>query len=364
MKRNVDNRPCVLLIDDDVEFLRALEKDVKTALTSGGIDTVTWSPSSNDSEPMEELRARVSENTVLVATDVELTRRGIRGLFGHTIVEWCHGDLVPVGSYSRAQSIKLPDRPDLFELRFAKGDAPAIVNAAYGFRDLSSLVSSRVVVDRSDSNLSTVLAAILDGGECQQEFAAYLSHMTIDNSILLQHLIDLRSRSRFGDDEIRRVLTYLVGHVLCNSILMFPGPLLSMAALCAYIACSESEADALSGMFSSALYDGPFGKGRLIYWRNRVDDILDAADFDADEFESFAEYNRSVVESKLGRKLKRHDCARCDGDEGGFLCPFTDRVVCRREDCSLTSCNWIPQGAQFCRVERDFYDECSPILGL
>ena len=169
-----------------------------------------------------------------------------------------------------------------------------------------------------------------------------------------------------GDQEKTRLLAYVLGHVLLNAVLKYPGPILSGEVLCAYLATAPNEIDPLTDLFKEARYEGPFRNDASLFWRDDVDSILDrlAVDIAEDHFESFGDFNRGVAETALNRKLVPHSCRRCKGVKGGFWCPFTTRPVCERADCSIPASSWIPSGAQLCRVERDFYDEWAPILGF
>jgi hypothetical protein len=162
------------------------------------------------------------------------------------------------------------------------------------------------------------------------------------------------------------LLAYVIGHILLNAILKYPGPILSEEALCAYLAVAQDQIDVVAKIFGPARYSGPFSEMRRYYWHESVNQILDdlTTALDDQEFETFGELNREAVERNLGRKLNRHGCSRCIGQNGGFYCPFTRRPVCTRSDCSVGASSWIPQGAQLCRIEREFYDEWAPLLGL
>jgi len=85
---------------------------------------------------------------------------------------------------------------------------------------------------------------------------------------------------------------------------------------------------------------------------------------EAAENATVGEMNRAALEKQLGAVLPRHGCTRCQGQNGGFYCPFTKRAVCLRSDCSVGSNGWIPPGARLCRIEKDYFDEWSPLLGL
>lgn len=190
------------------------------------------------------------------------------------------------------------------------------------------------------------------------------------NSALLQHLRSFASTAveRPSDEDEVRVITYVLGHVLLNSILKFPGPLLSVEALCAYVGAAPVEGAELDKAFSECRYRGPFSESATYYWREDVDVIIYEAGsgLAEEEFDGFGDFNRSAMELLLKRELARHVCDRdhCGGRKGGFLCPFTHRAVCERADCSVPSSSWIPQGADLSRVERTYYDEWAPLLGL
>jgi hypothetical protein len=169
-----------------------------------------------------------------------------------------------------------------------------------------------------------------------------------------------------GTDK-RRLLTYVIGHLLLNIILRFPGPLLNRRALAAYFAVAEIETARIESLFAESLYKGPFSDIGPYYWLSDIDNLLTKFGNDLSlqsNSETQGELNRAVVEAKLGQNLTRHECRRCNGQNGGFLCPFTQKTVCHLPTCSVGSSGWIPPGARLCRVEKDFYEEWSPILGF
>jgi hypothetical protein len=323
---------------------------------------------------LEVLQQRVDDDTVLVVTDFDLTKNGLTGLFGATIVSWCQARSIPVGDFSRANVGDLPTEPNLFELRVPTDiDAGGAFAASIfrGFRDLrSKLIAGDALVNlRSPAE---ILAVVLGRPDLEGQFVLYMSRLGAANSALLDRL-----RSAAPDSEpssrpdMARLIAYVVGHVLVNAVLRYPGPILSASALAAYLATSEGEISAVSEMFAEARYEGPFGSDAAFYWRTGVDNRLDSEagssgdeSFPRLEVFDIGEFNRAVVERRLGRSLAAHGCERCGGTRGGYLCPFTNRPVCERSDCSVAANSWIPAGADLCRIERDFYDEWAPLLGL
>lgn len=180
-------------------------------------------------------------------------------------------------------------------------------------------------------------------------------------------LVDLVTDVDMNEEQKRRLLSYIVGHLLLNVILRFPGPLLNRKALAAYLAIAEAEIVKIEKPFASAQYIGPFSDIEPFYWLTDVDATLNGMSqaLPAEcSPETPGQLNREAVEAALGVKLARHGCPRCQGLNGGFLCPFTERTVCQLAICSVASNGWIPAGARLCRIEKDFYEEWAPMLGF
>ena len=360
--------PNLLLIDDNAVNLESLRRRLAALMPGDEVEIRTWVPTDDDGFPAEAFDARVDERTALVITDYDLTTT-VKGLFGLSIVGWCQKKSIPVGDFSRGNVAALPKEPNLFELRVPTDDEQGAAFVATTFRGFQSLrsgieVTPTLLTERR--SLAAVLASLLGRPRLENQFAAYMSRLGAANSALLQQLRKFAGEEQPVDADKIRLLTYVLGHVLCNAILKYPGPILSRHSLCAYMATIAGEAEAIEPLFAQARYAGPFSAEHSYFWREDVDRTLDdlgGALGDAD-VESFADLNRRVIEVALGRALATHDCNRCDGVKGGFWCPFTVRPVCERADCSVPSSAWIPGGAQLCRVERDFYDEWAPLLGL
>lgn len=360
--------PNLLLIDDNAVNLEALRQRLAVLMPSDEVEIRTWVPTEDDGPPAEAFEARIDEQTALVITDYDLTT-SVKGLFGLSIVGWCQKRSIPVGDFSRGNVAALPKEPNLFELRVPTDDehgAAFVATMFRGFRSLRSGIEAVPALLTERRSLAAVLASLLGRPRLETQFAAYMSRLGASNSALLQQLRRFAVEEEPNDADKIKLLTYVLGHVLCNAILKYPGPILSQHSLCAYMATTVAEAGEIEPLFAGALYTGPFSAGHSYCWREDVDRILDefAGDLGDVEIESFADLNRKVVEAALNRPLVTHNCDRCGGLKGGFWCPFTARPVCERADCSVPSSSWIPAGAQLCRVERDFYDEWAPLLGL
>lgn len=361
-------KPSILLIDDNEIVLRGLHDKLSELLPATEVEIRTWTPTTADNDLSAVFESKVDNDTVLVVTDYDLTT-SVKGLFGLSFVGWCQNKSIPVGDFSRGNIAALPKEPNLFEFRVPPNDidgARFIASTFRGFQAIRKAIAGDPEILSARRSLAAVLATLLGREHLDSQFALYMSRLAAANSALVQRLRDFAGPQVPDDSDKIQLLTYLLGHVLLNAILKFPGPILSDKSLCAYMATSVEEFEHIAPIFAEASYDGPFSEVGQYFWREDVDVILDkiGAEIAGEDFDTFADYNRRAVETVLGRPLRLHGCERCGGKGGGFLCPFTQRPVCQRPDCSVPASSWIPQGAQLSRVERDFYDEWAPLLGL
>jgi hypothetical protein len=362
-----DHSAAIVLIDDNQELLAALEGELKDRLD--GVQVAAWRPVA-DSDLRAEFDLRVGDDTVIVATDYDLTESGAKGLFGHTIMAWCQHLGVPAGDFSRQNADQLSKAINPFELRVppdpAKG-ADFIASMYLGFVTLRNGIGQLDPDRDQQTGLAATLAAVLGRPHLESHLSLYLAQF---GSATLAVAQELATRSEEGvspAQDAPRTLTYVLGHLLANVVLRFPGPILNEDALCAYVATDLSEIEALATLFGAALYTGPFSTPRRYYWTESVDEVLEtlASAISDDSYEGVGEFNRAVIEKRLGRTLAAHSCRRdgCEGTRGGFWCPHSSRTVCLRNDCSLSSSTWIPVGATVCRVEKDYHDEWAPLIG-
>ena len=371
---NKTHIPSILLVDDQCEHLKNLESALKEVLTSKKVDIRSWQPSEKHTNLHAEFEKLVDEDTVLVATDYDLTKSGMRGLFGDTVVRWCKQRFLPVGDFSRANATALTKRPELFELRIPANDvdgAPFIANVFLGFLEIRDILSRDESTYTSLPSLSVVLAKLLERQHLNSHFSLYMSQIVMNNSAIVQHVSSSSANSSNCKPDLVQIISYLLGHLLVNAIMKFPGPILSERALSAYLATTNSEIEIINELFEDALYKGPFSEMGNYFWLDEVNVILEKLNeknefiiFDHEGLYTTGEVNRKIIETEINRVLQDHDCKHCGGKRGGFYCPFTHRTVCTRDNCSVSTSSWIPRGADVCRIEREIFDEWSPILGL
>lgn len=356
----------ILLIDDRQDTVDELAVSLNEVLASESVEIRKWVPTREDRDAHAVFESKIDKETTLVVTDSDLTSQGQTGLFGASIVAWCQQLAIPVGDYSRKLTL-LPRASELFELRVPSNPAEATTFIAAifkGFREISEALSASAELLEKRSP-AAVLASLLDQPEIESQLALYAVRMGSASGALMDLVVEHSDPPL--PERKREVLAYIAGHLLLN-VLRFPGPIVSLRALKAYVASDEADAADIIALFNLARYKGPFADLEQYFWLSGIDAVLDEltkalpANYEA---ETSGELYRYALEKTLSRQLARHACPkRCLGKHGGFFCPFTERTVCRRPDCSVGSNSWIPQGAKVCRIERDFFDEWAPILGL
>ena len=100
-----------------------------------------------------------------------------------------------------------------------------------------------------------MLAELLGHPEVGAAFSLYGARASSSNT----GIVDAMLRSPDPSPEERaRLVTYVAGHLLYNSILKYPGPLMSRDALCAYLALPVSAVEDVASLFAAATYAGPF----------------------------------------------------------------------------------------------------------
>ncbi|MCY3850079.1 MAG: hypothetical protein OXF75_04650 [Acidimicrobiaceae bacterium] len=354
------------MIDDDRSVLEGLHEAVAARLS--GVSVATWQPDSND-DVADEFKERVDDGeTVLVATDYDLTGRGLRGFFGATIVSWCQQLTIPVGDFSRRSPQLLPRETDLFELRIPpndEGGADYIAAVYRGFTDLADAISA-LDLDLGTTSLAKYLARVVHRPHLESDFALYMARLGHGGTAVARRIISSQSVISTDKRSPEATISYTLGHYLANVITRFAGPLLGLDALCAYVGAGHVERAVLAEMFEEARYEGPFSELDQLFWRESVDAVLEAYfDLVADPVDDIGTFRRAAIEAALGSSLEPHQCDRngCSGTRGGFHCPFTNRPVCVLSDCSVAGSAWIPSGATSSRVEREYHDEWAPLLG-
>lgn len=357
----------IIVIDDRPEALDQLTNSLRESLGTEA-EVFPWRPESTEQDALQELDGIAGRETALVVTDYDLSLAQ-RGLFGSSIVAWCNDNYIPVCNFSRQSAERISSVAGLFEFRLSPVPELTAAEVARIYRGFRSVNEAARIYQEELSSVGSparALSVMLGVPHAESEFTPYFSRIGVANGALVDRLQRVSSNDGKGSISKLELLNYIVGHVLYNSVLKYPGPILTAEMLAAYFGGTGQDGGRLTKPFAEARYTGPFSEDADLFWRSSVDDIIEQhanlVEVDDDTMPLDAR-NRLIAEALLGDQLSSHACDRCDGTRGGFWCPFTQRAVCERPDCSEGSSSWIPQGAWATRIERDFYDEWAPMLG-
>ena len=257
----------VLVIDDEAERLGPLVSSVRSALGED-IDVRSWQPIPGE-DPLERFDSELQNGVALIVTDQDLTKSRL-GLLGSSVTAWAQDRFIPVCNFSRKPERRLPRERNFFELRVPpepdeNARAAYIARIYRGFEQIHSYISQANDVQST----AQLLAGAMGAPQLEDDVAPFLTSAASANSSLVQSIISgVPSSAPVGRASF---LTFILGYVLVNAVLEFPGPILSLPALAAYCAVSESMGGELARLFAEAAYEGPFSERNAYFQRRLVD---------------------------------------------------------------------------------------------
>ena len=352
----------ILLIDDNSKKLGHINLVLDEILKPHGVRVNAWNPVQCDKNPAQIIKNYLKFNPVMVVTNYDLSSDGLNGFYGPTIVQWCKSQLVPVGEYSQTKKFGYLEQPNLFDISVPSDQniAPThIASIVDGFLSIRNFIESNQGMFENKLSLSKIISQMLGREHLHLQFNQYIESIDkVNNNIILY----MNGTKKVAAKKLQTISSYIIGHLLLNSILKYPGPIISEQALCSYLSIANDNYDNLKRIFKTAVYQGPFSSIGRYYWCEDIDQIiLESGKTFLEEFEGNGDFNRAVLK-KLGGEFKPFQCNQCNGKYGGYFCPFTKKTVCELESCSSFSAGWIPRGADICRIERDFFDSWSTLL--
>ena len=355
----------ILLIEDNQNILNQIADGVQSHLKSNKITVERYSPDSSHNNPIEVISELLKKGPILVVTDYDLTENGVKGLLGPTIVDLCQKSLIPVCEYSRHKEI-FPDSSNLFNIYLLSDieeTSHKIASICSGFKKIKDYFNN--VQNEESLSYATALADLLDRDYLYYEFSKYIESYNKVNQSIIQKVKENQSIEE-NSKIMNEIFGYVIGHVLLNTILRYPGPIISEKVLCAYVATCRKDSTKLEKIFEKAKYIGPFNEIEKYYWLEDVDKILEDTYQSMDnslEIDQIGEFNHALIQ-QIESTIRHHDCERCNGKFGGYYCPFTDKTVCDNQDCSIVSDRWLPNGANLCRIHRSYYDGWEPLFQI
>ena len=352
----------VLLIDDNSKKLGRINHALGKILKPYGVHVNAWNPVQCDKNPAQIIKNYLKDNPVMVITDNELSSDGLDGFYGPTIVQWCKSQLIPVGEYSQVNEVEYFEQPNLFDIALPSDTKIApkhIASIVEGFISIRNFIEANEKLFKEKIGLPKLISTMLGRDHLHLEFYPYIENVALASKNIV---LFMNGTKKFNIKKLQTISTYVIGHLLLNSILKFPGPIISKQALCSYLSIETTTTSDLEKVFQSALYKGPFNSIGPFFWREDINQIMQKNYNDiTGNFDGYGAINRAVLQ-KLGISAKPFECHRCNGKYGGFFCPYTQKTVCELLSCSLTSSTFIPSGNNLCRIDKKFFDRWAPLL--
>ena len=201
----------------------------------------------------KKFKVILKNNPILVVTDYDFSGSGLNGFYGLTIARWCKSKLIPIGEYSDKDKFGNIVQPNLFDISVPSGHTVAPVHIASivnGFISFRNFIESNKEIVENKFSLSKIISLILGREHLQLHFNQYIE--SIDKVSIIYERI-----KKVSTQKLRTITTYIIGYLLLNSILKYPGPIISEQVLCSYLSIATSNSGDLKRVFKKAIYQGP-----------------------------------------------------------------------------------------------------------
>lgn len=191
---------------------------------------------------------------------------------------------------------------------------------------------------------SQILAAMLKVPDLDIDLLGYSGA----NFFFFGDLVD--STQEAGGQFNARSYASQLGYWVANYVLMFPGPILNDGATAAYLGITKNDVtkDEVRKLLKDALYDGPFSTTGPYYIRRNIDQIL--TDAKLSDFSALCSTKHVKLDDETG------------GNKLWYYCVVNDAPIAAED--SRGPFDWIPRGADICRIKKDTYDKLAPWLNV
>ena len=154
--------------------------------------------------------------------------------------------------------------------------------------------------------------------------------------------------------EVKEWGTFL-GYWLWDSLLRYPGLFVNEVAAASYlnIKTESFHRTDVQGLFSAAVYRGPFADQKYPqWWRGMLDDIVSNQNC-VDGLE--------LVRKKVDQQIGGSECCEDPSKPAGYYCIISRKPVSLEN--SKGGLSWFPRGADLTRVSITMFEEYEPWLG-
>ena len=357
----------LLYVEDQPDFVNKikaeLEKKMSVVVYDGaGLDT---SPHSKGDSPIETQIANMIKSmeksdgqfdAVLLDTDLSSFQNGISqsafrsacSLIGLPVLRYSKRGLTQASERLKylatiaregSQAILVPDNI------LQDGLADWVLDVAQSFKNIRAQIEIQAKDNRVVSP-AQLLAIMLDIPDIDIDLMGYSGANFFFFGDLIESPLDDKSNIK-----TRNYATQL-GYWLANYVLMFPGPILNKGAAAAHLAITKGDIEKpeVELILREAEYRGPFASKGQYYIRQLFDQMLASS-----EATSFAELLNS-------KKIQLEESSAKNNHKLWYYCVVSDEPVL--DEDARGPFDWIPRGADICRVKKDLYDKFGPWLNV
>ncbi len=361
----------LLHIEDQPDFreeiVRKLDKKIKVISYTGEDakgNQLDLKPHANASNPIEEqiakqIRSLEEEHgeidAVLLDTDLSAYKNGISQ---SSIRATCSMLGIPVLRYSKRPADTAPQKMKYLATIAREGSqsilVPSEILKSPGLSDwligvIKSFEKIREAIQKHNTDKKILspgqlLAKLLKSQSIESELLGYSGA----NFFFFGDLIENTEQGKLAD----RNYSTQFGYWLANYVLLFPGPILNDGATAAYLETNKTNLanKEVSDLIAKALYKGPFSHLGRYYVRSVLDTILLKA--------RVSDLNELAEAEKLTLKPLEYE----SNGLPSYYCLINDCPISAKN--SVGPLDWIPRGAQICRIRKDTYDKFGPWLNV
>jgi hypothetical protein len=354
----------ILLFEDDARFAESLGREIKKQVgRSARVDIFEPHLDQIAGNAFEDrLKTEIPQPVGAVSLwvsdrDLSATRH-FMGFSESAVSRVANEWAVPVCLYARGSGNDLLDRQRnwtegriILDANVGKDEMARQISLVYaGFVQIHSRLK-RILTQAKRLNSATltparILTKILERPGIADKLALYGSG---DQKVLADLL-------PFAGDQLAERIPRILGYWLWDSVLRFPGIVVSSIAAASYLNISAETFignPRISRIFRKALYGGPFADNQShLWWRSDLDEIL---------------VERKVTSgyelcAALGIQTEPSHCCVDPTIPAGFYCMIRKLPVSRQN--SKGNISWFPSGADLARISNPDYEELGPWLGL
>lgn len=358
----LEKRKIILVFEDDDKQFETINKELRKHLTEKEVLIEQFKLTNEEKKAEKVLSTKIVEKRIsknkngsveLVVIDTDLTKYPDVDLNEPTIANECKRHNVPYCVYNVDTTQKIEKLKSWQDegINLISRDPELIarqcVGVYHGFDHIKNTVKG--IVSKTFLGPTEIVSNVMGAPkESKSQIALYL-----------ESYYKMVPSEQSKETEFKNYITPLLGYIVYNSILRFPGVVLNETAAASYldIKVSQFSNPKTQKYFKDALYTGPFNELGPYWWKEGLDKLLAEVKTNSEKNQT----GRDFIRKKGLTKIER---CRCEDKSSrghlgaGYVCVITNTPVCAKH--SKGSISWLPRGATLARISNSEWDELGP----